>query len=98
MDARLRRIYNASYHDARYLAYVRRLQALLGARVDFRLAETPVFFEPDLVENPIEPWGRAMERRDFDAPGVLKAARFAGNVVKSTRGMARMARRPTLSS
>jgi len=52
-----------------------------------------LIFEPDLVENPIEPWDRAMERRDFDAPGVLKAARFAGNVVKSTRGMARMARR-----
>jgi hypothetical protein len=47
-----------------------------------------LIFEPDLVENPIEPWDRAMERRDFDAPGVLKAARFAGNVVKSTRGMA----------
>src|SRR5579872_6384528 len=25
-----------------------------------------LLFEPDLVENPIEPWGRAMERRDFD--------------------------------
>jgi glycosyltransferase involved in cell wall biosynthesis len=52
-----------------------------------------LIFEPDLVENPIEPWGRAMERRDFDAAGVLKVARFAGNVVKSARGMARMARR-----
>jgi glycosyltransferase involved in cell wall biosynthesis len=52
-----------------------------------------LIFEPDLVENPIEPWSRAMERRDFDAPGALKVARFAGNVVKSTRGMARMARR-----
>jgi len=49
MDARFRRIYNATYQEARYLAYVRRLQALIGARVDFRLAETPVFFEPDLV-------------------------------------------------
>jgi glycosyltransferase involved in cell wall biosynthesis len=52
-----------------------------------------LILEPDLVENPIEPWGRAMERRDFDAPGALKVARLAGNVVKSTRGLARMARR-----
>lgn len=48
-------------------------------------------FEPDLVENPIEPWGRAMERRDFDAPAALKAARAAGNVVKATRGLLRLA-------
>jgi glycosyltransferase involved in cell wall biosynthesis len=48
-------------------------------------------FEPDLVENPIEPWARPMERRDFDAPGPVKAARLAGNVVKATRGIARLA-------
>src|ERR1019366_6733796 len=52
-----------------------------------------LIFEPDLVENPIEPWGRPMERRDFDASAVLKAARLAGNVVKATRGMARLAAR-----
>lgn len=52
-----------------------------------------LLFEPDLVENPIEPWSRAMERRDFDAPAALKAARLAGNVVKATRGMARLAGR-----
>lgn len=52
-----------------------------------------LIFEPDLVENPIEPWDRAMERRDFDASPGLKAARFAGNVVKATRGMARLASR-----
>ena len=52
-----------------------------------------LIFEPDLVENPIEPWDRAMERRDFDASAGLKAARFAGNVVKATRGVARLASR-----
>jgi len=52
-----------------------------------------LIFEPDLVENPIEPWDRAMERRDFDVSAGLKAARFAGNVVKATRGMARLANR-----
>jgi glycosyltransferase involved in cell wall biosynthesis len=34
-----------------------------------------------------------MERRDFDAPAALRAARFAGNVVKATRGLARLASR-----
>jgi glycosyltransferase involved in cell wall biosynthesis len=48
-------------------------------------------FEPNLVENPIEPWGRAMERRDFDAPRVVKAARLAGNAVKAARAIARLA-------
>lgn len=50
-----------------------------------------LLLEPDLVENPIEPWGRAMERRDFAASTPLKAVRLAGNVFKATRGLARMA-------
>jgi glycosyltransferase involved in cell wall biosynthesis len=50
-----------------------------------------LLFEPDLVENPIEPWGRAMERRDFDALAPLKLARLAGNVVKATQAMKRLA-------
>jgi glycosyltransferase involved in cell wall biosynthesis len=52
-----------------------------------------IVFEPDLVENPIEPWGRAMERSDFHAPGAVRALRFAGNVAKATRGLARLAAR-----
>jgi len=48
-------------------------------------------FEPNLVENPIEPWARPMERRDFDAPVVLKAVRLAANVVKASRAMIRLA-------
>jgi glycosyltransferase involved in cell wall biosynthesis len=48
-------------------------------------------FEPNLVENPIEPWSRAMERTDFDASLPRKAIRLAGNVVKATRAMARLA-------
>jgi len=51
-----------------------------------------LLFEPNLVENPIEPWNRAMERTDFDAPAALKGARLAGNVVKATRAVARLAR------
>jgi glycosyltransferase involved in cell wall biosynthesis len=47
--------------------------------------------EPDLVENPIEPWARAMCRRDFEAPACLKMARLAGNAVKMTSAVARLA-------
>jgi len=50
-----------------------------------------LYFEPNLVENPIEPWGRAMRRSDFDAPPWLKAARLGGNVIKWARGLARLA-------
>jgi glycosyltransferase involved in cell wall biosynthesis len=49
-----------------------------------------LIFEPNLVENPIEPWARAMERSDFDASVARKAVRLAGNVVKATRAMARL--------
>jgi glycosyltransferase involved in cell wall biosynthesis len=49
-----------------------------------------LFLEPNLVENPIEPWGRAMTRRDFDAPAPVKAVRLAGNVVKAGRAIARL--------
>ncbi len=48
-------------------------------------------YVPDLVENPIEPWTRPMERGDFDAPAALKVARFGGNLLKATRGVARLA-------
>jgi glycosyltransferase involved in cell wall biosynthesis len=47
-------------------------------------------FEPNLVENPIEPLRRPMDRADFDAPAPLKAVRFAANVGKATRAMARL--------
>ncbi len=51
-----------------------------------------LLFEPHLVENPIEPWSRPMERGDFDAPPAIKAARLAGNVVKGVSAMVRLAR------
>ncbi len=46
--------------------------------------------EPNLVEHPIEPWGRAMTRRDFDASATLKAVRLAGNVLKAGHAVARL--------
>src|ERR1019366_2310265 len=48
-------------------------------------------FENNLVENPIEPWRRPMERRDFDATVPVKASRAAGNVFKAARAMTSLA-------
>ena len=47
-------------------------------------------FENNLVENPIEPWRRAMERADFEAPLALRGARLAGNVVKGALAIGRL--------
>src|SRR4029079_10413165 len=49
-----------------------------------------LLFEPDLVENPIEPWSRAMAREDFDASLPVRGVRAAGNVLRAARAMARL--------
>lgn len=49
-----------------------------------------LFFERDLVENPIEPWDRPMSRDDFDAPLHVRSVRAVGNVLRATRGLARL--------
>src|SRR3954453_5486951 len=49
-----------------------------------------LLFENDLVENPIEPWDRPMERNDFDASLPVRSVRAVGNVVRATRAMARL--------
>jgi len=49
-----------------------------------------LLYEPFLVENPIEPWGRAMVRDDFDAPLPLRGARLVANVVKGAGAIARL--------
>ncbi len=51
-----------------------------------------LFFEHDLVENPIEPWTRAMARDDFDAPLHVRGVRAAGNVVRAGLAMTRLTR------
>jgi glycosyltransferase involved in cell wall biosynthesis len=58
---------------------------LAGSHVTDRLR-----FEPNLVENPIEPWGRAIERHDFEVGLSLKALRGMGNVVKAVGAVARL--------
>jgi glycosyltransferase involved in cell wall biosynthesis len=49
-----------------------------------------VHLEPNLVENPIEPWNRAIERSDFGARFPLKALRATGNGVRAIRAVARL--------
>lgn len=51
-----------------------------------------LYFEPKLVENPIEPYARPMERTDFDAPWALKAVRALRNVGKASEAVLRIAR------
>jgi glycosyltransferase involved in cell wall biosynthesis len=46
-----------------------------------------VHLMPNLVENPIEPWSRAMERRDFEAPLPLRAIRASGNVARGASAL-----------
>lgn len=49
-----------------------------------------LLFENDLVENPVEPWDRPMERVDFDASLPVRGVRAVGNVVRATRAMLRL--------
>jgi glycosyltransferase involved in cell wall biosynthesis len=61
------------------------------------LRSEPVFealhFEPGILENPFEPWSRAIERDDFDAHVLLKSVRATGNAGRAARGIARLVRR-----
>lgn len=50
-------------------------------------------FEPGLVENPVEPWDRAIEREDFDAAAPKKAVRFAGNLLRAGEGIRQLTKR-----
>lgn len=51
-----------------------------------------LYFQPNLIENPIEPWNRAMEREDFDAPLATKAVRLGGNILRASYALGRMTR------
>lgn len=51
-----------------------------------------LLFEPDLVENPIEPSDRPMSRDDFDAPYPTQAIRAATNVIRAGAALARLTR------
>lgn len=59
--------------------------------VDERVTEN-LFLEPALIENIYEPLSRAIDRKDFGAPRVLRTLRAAGNIVRATAGFARLLR------
>jgi hypothetical protein len=48
MDSALRRAYNAAFGPDTYADYMRRLEKRVGARIPFRVAETPLFLPPEL--------------------------------------------------
>jgi glycosyltransferase involved in cell wall biosynthesis len=56
-------------------------------------AADDLVFEPALIENLVEPFSRAIERRDFDAPLPLRVLRAAGNMMRAVAGFLRLLRR-----
>ncbi|MGH7270384.1 MAG: hypothetical protein ACREJ3_08125, partial [Polyangiaceae bacterium] len=74
-----------------YRAVVLPRRGTIAELLDRDAVADKLYLEPNLVENPIEPWGRAMQRADFDASLAVKSGRLAGNVVKATRAIARLA-------
>ena len=45
----LREQYNAQFTEEKYQEFLRALDAAVGAKIDFRVAETPVFLPKDLL-------------------------------------------------
>jgi glycosyltransferase involved in cell wall biosynthesis len=68
-------------------------EGIVSRRIAAAGAAETIFFEPGLIENPYEPLTRPIERKDFDAPWPLKAARLAGNAGRAVAGFVRLTRR-----
>src|ERR1700744_841152 len=49
-----RRDFNARFTEAKYQELLRRLDAETGTHVDFRVAETPCFFEPKFLQRMVD--------------------------------------------
>jgi glycosyltransferase involved in cell wall biosynthesis len=56
-------------------------ELLTGSATGARVVDE-LHFARHLVENPVEPWGRAMTRLDFEAPVGLRGVRFIANVAR----------------
>jgi hypothetical protein len=61
-------------------------------RLERSRAADEVIIEPNLVENPVEPWRRAMSADDLAAPCGRKCVRFVGNVARAAAGFTRLSR------
>ena len=44
-----------------------------------------LLIDPDLLENPVQPWARAVEREDLTAPWSVRGPRLAANVFRASR-------------
>jgi hypothetical protein len=81
LEPLLRRAYNESYTEDRFLRYARALHASVGCEPGFRLAETPVFFERDLADRlasaASEIVAQLTEPATADAVGAHVPERFA---------------------
>ncbi len=44
-----------------------------------------LLIDPDLLENPVQPWARAVERDDLSAPWSVRGPRLAANVFRAAR-------------
>ena len=54
MVPRLRRLFNNGFTDAKHQRLLRRLDALAGHRIDFKVCETPLFIPPSLMRTMID--------------------------------------------
>ncbi len=69
----LRREFNARFTDAGYRKLLSRLELSCGARIDFRVAETPVFLTTAMLDGMVEA-GRALTEHLLGWPEYLAAA------------------------
>jgi hypothetical protein len=75
MIRELRRAYNAVFTDEKYRSYERRLLERGKMQIPFRLAETPVFLPPDLLEEMLS--ASAEIWRELSQPAALERSRAA---------------------
>lgn len=68
-------------------------EGIVSERIRSAGAAEAIVFEPDVVENIIEPQSRPIERRDFDAPLAMRVLRSFLNVHRATRGVLRLIKR-----
>ena len=76
MIPELRRTFNARFHAAHYQALLARLEEVCGVKIDFRVAETPIFVPLELLEEMAGAGARLAESL-LANPRYLDAARGA---------------------
>jgi glycosyltransferase involved in cell wall biosynthesis len=66
---------------------------IVSRRLTEAHAAEVIQFDPNLIENIYQPFSRTIERRDFDAPLLLKLLRAVGNVLRAATGLIALVRR-----